>query len=82
MIRVVFFASIREALDTASVELEITTPADIDSVIQALGQRGPMWLETLQQENILVAVNQTMTDQTFMLEDGDELAFFPPVTGG
>ena len=82
MIRVVFFAGIREALDTDLVELDIDTPTDIARVIQALGQRGPLWLETLHQENILIAVNQTMTDHSVRLEEGDELAFFPPVTGG
>lgn len=84
MITVRFFASLRESLDTRSRELtkvpEIATVAD---VVEALARdNGEQWREALLQGQALVAVNQTMADFSTAVADGDEVAFFPPVTGG
>ncbi|NQV64597.1 MAG: MoaD/ThiS family protein, partial [SAR86 cluster bacterium] len=43
---------------------------------------GAKWSEALNRENTLVAVNQTMVDYQHFIHAGDEVAFFPPVTGG
>jgi len=83
MIRVVLFASIRETLGINSLDLDIEAPITIPEVITHLATTmGPAWADALEEESILVAVNQTMTDYSASLEAGDELAFFPPVTGG
>ena len=82
-VRVVFFASIREDLGTDTVELEVNAPVRVADVIAELVEaHSPDWLEVLTAENIRIAVNQTMVVGDCELADGDELAFFPPVTGG
>ena len=83
MIKVLFFARLREQLGTA--ELELPWNADIDSVQglqQYLAAYRDNWGEFLGAENILCAVNQVQADAGQAIADGDELAFFPPVTGG
>lgn len=82
MIRVVFFASIREALGTHQLDLDSTGIANAADVINALRDRGEPWQAVLGGENVLVAVNQTMADPGAAVAEGDEVAFFPPVTGG
>jgi len=81
MIKVLFFASIKEALDCADIclEQEFNTIAD---VLEHLSARGEQWQKTLRAGSVMVAVNQAMADEKTVLKSGDEVAFFPPVTGG
>lgn len=83
-IQLKFFASLREAVGTASETL--TLPADVKTagqVRQLLRARGGAWNEALAEGRALrIAVNQEMADASAALVDGCELAFFPPVTGG
>jgi molybdopterin converting factor subunit 1 len=81
-IHIVFFASVREAIGTDAVELEAAGLADVTDVVNALTNRAPNWHEALTAENLLVAVNQTMVEPSHQVKPGDEVAFFPPVTGG
>ena len=84
MIKVLFFASIRERLSADHLILEI----DGDScTLMQLRQRlissnGPLWSEVLNADNVIAAVNQQVAKDSRLLNDGDEVAFFPPVTGG
>ena len=43
--------------------------------------KGPQWREALS-ANVLCACNQTLCDGTMVVSEQDEVAFFPPVTGG
>lgn len=82
MIRVLFFASLRERLATGQLELaaqDTTSVADIRRNLQA---RGEDWGELLGDEAVMVAVNQSIARDHTSVCDGDEVAFFPPVTGG
>lgn len=82
MIKVLFFANVRDQLQTPQLQLPYQAELDVQQLLVLLQQRGEIWQKTLAQKNILVAVNQVMTDHTHTLHDGDEIAFFPPVTGG
>jgi sulfur-carrier protein len=84
MLKVLFFARVKEQLDCAAVDVEWTQDlADLDALQQQLcAQGGSLWQEVLGQENIVRAVNQVITSGNAELADGDEVAFFPPVTGG
>ena len=76
MLKIIYFASLREQLGRAGDTLEISTPINIlEAWQQATG------LEAFS-DNLLVAVNQEYTTVEAMVADGDEIAFFPPVTGG
>ncbi len=81
MIKIVFFASIREALDCASLELDIGTSLSLSTLIARLGER-ESWRAALTADNVRVAVNQTLVQGDPQINSGDEVAFLPPVTGG
>ncbi len=84
MIRVLFFARVREALGTD--ELEVEYPAngwDLDGLQASLSARGGEgWREVLGEDNMIRAVNRSVVEGNVSLADGDEVAFYPPVTGG
>jgi molybdopterin synthase sulfur carrier subunit len=84
MIEVRYFAGVREALGRDREHLPLPDGvSDVDGLIRALVEvRGEAWREALCQDNLLVAVNQTMVKGSQVLRDGDEVAFFPPVSGG
>lgn len=81
--KILFFGSLREQLGTG--ELELTLPDHVQTVsdlVSTLKQRGEQWQQGLGQGQFLCAINQVMTFDTASLSDNDELALFPPVTGG
>ena len=84
MLKVLFFARIKQELDCGGLELEWPgAAADLDALQQKLcAEHGGRWAEVLGQDNMIRAVNQTVVDGNCALQDGDEVAFFPPVTGG
>ena len=81
-IRVRYFASLREALgaDEAVALPPGTTLAMLRDELIARGGRHAEVLS--RQRPVRCALNQTMSDETAVLPDGAEVAFFPPVTGG
>lgn len=81
MIDILFFASYREQLGCDSLQLH-DYPATLASLREELAQRGPNWQQVMNDQRVLVALNQVMTRENETLNDGDEVAFFPPVTGG
>lgn len=83
MVRVLFFAHVREQLGCDSLELQWSSACDsVDALLATLQQRGPQWHAALAQPNLVVAVNQQVAELATGLRAGDEVAFFPPVTGG
>lgn len=83
-VRVLYFASIREKLGKGAEEIEL--PAGIATIagLRAhLQSRGGIWAEALADSRLLrTAVNQDMAPPAAAIKPGDEVAFFPPVTGG
>ncbi|MCG9787623.1 molybdopterin synthase sulfur carrier subunit [Vibrio mediterranei] len=81
MIKVLFFAQTRELIGQDSVELaaEFVTIEDIRSHLAA--QQGK-WELALESGKLLAALNQNIVALDEKVQDGDEVAFFPPVTGG
>ena len=82
-VRLRFFASLRETLGVG--DEAVTLPAGVDTVAglqQWLQARGEPWRDALADDRLLVAVNQEVGDVQTAVTDGDEVAWFPPVTGG
>ncbi len=81
-ITVKYFASIREALGCASEvrETQAGTLAALRDELMLLGQDYAQVLS--RGKAVRLALNQTLCDETATLKAGDEVAFFPPVTGG
>ena len=82
-LKILYFASLREALGQASENIDL--PAQIANVgqLQAhLIARGEAWEALCKTKNLRVAINQQMAALDAPVKDGDEVAFFPPVTGG
>jgi molybdopterin synthase sulfur carrier subunit len=83
-VKVLFFASLREQLGRAGEEIEL--PEDVATVgglRTHLMARGGAWSTALADgRRLRAAVNQKLAAPEAMLRAGDEVAFFPPVTGG
>ncbi|MBE5250899.1 molybdopterin synthase sulfur carrier subunit [Mixta mediterraneensis] len=81
MIKVLFFAQVRELIGAGEIDISPAYP-DIAALRRALAERGDRWALALDSDKLLAAVNQTLVPMTHPLRAGDEVAFFPPVTGG
>ncbi|SMC32097.1 molybdopterin converting factor subunit 1 [Polynucleobacter kasalickyi] len=83
-IKLRFFASLRESLELS--EMDLTVPPDVKTIAQLrnyLMNIDALWADTLAlKKPIRVAQHQTMVEPDTLLEEGAEVAFFPPVTGG
>lgn len=83
-VKVLFFAALREQLGTAAEEIEL--PAGVSTVAALrshLRGRGGAWQLALADGKLVrMAINQDMAPPSAALKSGDEVAFFPPVTGG
>jgi len=75
-IQVRFFASLRERLGISEAQVSLPAEATVADVWRALVEDQTM------PGNLLAAINQEYAQLNSPVEDGDEVAFFPPVTGG
>lgn len=80
-VQVKFFARLREELGVAGLQVPVDEVPDLDSLKRWLGETHPDWQPKLD-DSLLTAVNQVMTRTNQTLQPGDEVALFPPVTGG
>jgi molybdopterin synthase sulfur carrier subunit len=83
-IKVLYFASVRERLGKNAEEIEL--PADVATIAALrsyLRARGGAWADALAESRLLrTALNQDIAQPAAAIKAGDEVAFFPPVTGG
>ena len=80
---VLYLARLREALGRGSEQVDLPDASSVATLLDALRGRGGPWAAELAAGRaVRVAVNQEMTDPVAKLRDGDEVALFPPVTGG
>ncbi|MEX0605080.1 MAG: molybdopterin converting factor subunit 1 [Marinobacter sp.] len=77
-----FFARLRESLDTDQLSLDMPAGSSAGQILEALALRGGNWSQLIDGAPVMLAVNQTMARPTTSLNNHDEVAVFPPVTGG
>ncbi|MFT4926629.1 MAG: molybdopterin synthase sulfur carrier subunit [Phenylobacterium sp.] len=82
MIKVLFFAHLKETLDCDTLEVSADEVATISQLRHNLSEKGDVWANNLAAGKTLAAVNQAMANEDTAIKAGDEVAFFPPVTGG
>ena len=82
--KLLYFAWLRETVGTGSEDIELPDGVeDVAGLIDWLRGRGDNYARALDaSRTIKVAVNQTYAEPATALDDGDEVALFPPVTGG
>ena len=83
-VKVLFFAALREQVGVASEVIELAGEKSTVAALRShLAARGGAWQSALSEKKLLrFAVNQDMARTDATLKTGDEVAFFPPVTGG
>jgi molybdopterin synthase sulfur carrier subunit len=86
MLKILFFGQIREVLQTEELGvdmLNLDVPLkNVADLRRYLRLKGGLWDEYLAVSRSLVAVNQTISAELTPIRDNDEVALFPPVTGG
>jgi molybdopterin synthase sulfur carrier subunit len=83
-VTVLYFSWLRERVGVS--QQEVLLPGDIatvDALVDHLATQGPGYAAAFQnRRSIRCAVNQEFATPSASLRPGDEVAFFPPVTGG
>ncbi len=83
-IKVLYFARIKEAVNYSTENVEL--PKDVLTVIALknwLSLRGEVWANLFNGKQVVrAAINHVLVDDMAAIQAGDEVAFFPPVTGG
>ncbi len=84
MVTLLYFASLRESLGVAREQLALPSGnATVAALVDELRSRDTRWTEAFAPgRQWRVAVNQQMASSATPVRPGDEVAFFPPVTGG
>lgn len=83
MIKLLYFAGLRENLGLGGEALDLPAGVATVGALRAhLAARGQAWQVFATSKSLRAAVNQAMVGSDARVADGDEVAFFPPVTGG
>jgi molybdopterin synthase sulfur carrier subunit len=84
MLKLLYFARLREALGIAREEIALPEGvSDVQGLMVWLASRGGIWQEEFAGcRPLRAALNQELVPNTATFKAGDEIAFFPPVTGG
>lgn len=81
-VKVLYFARLREAFGCSEEELTLPDTAQAADLLDLLRARGAVWMRELSERPFRLAVNQELGEASTRLKAGDEVAIFPPVTGG
>jgi molybdopterin synthase sulfur carrier subunit len=83
MIKVLFFGRFRDELGCSNLEVEATEFAIVDDLrAKLIEMHTTKWHKVLTAANVIIAVNQKIVDAEYPVTEADEVAFYPPVTGG
>ena len=79
-VKVLFFASCRDLLGQSERVMDVDDGASVNDLIAELASEHGRFVEMA--PSLMVSVNHEYVDRDAALEDGDEVAFIPPVSGG
>jgi molybdopterin converting factor subunit 1 len=79
-VHVLFFASYREGVGSGRMDVRLPIGAKVSDLISELHSKGKKF--TCLPDSVVVAVNHVYSEPVTTLNDGDEVAFIPPVAGG
>ena len=83
MANILYFARLAETLGLKSEQIDVTDCSTVNDLVDLLRTRGEPYQSAFDGETrVLVAVNQEMSEPGAEISNNDEIAFFPPVTGG
>ena len=83
MLKILYFASLRETLGCGAESFDLPgNVGNVGDLLNVLTVRGGEWAKLGSVKNLRYAINQEMAQRDSPLKAGDEVAFFPPVTGG
>lgn len=82
MIKVVFFAALREQLNCSELTINDESLTNVAELKAHLACKDEKWQKVFANSSLLSAVNHDMVNGEHSIKSGDEVAFFPPVTGG
>lgn len=80
-VHLLYFAQLRETVNCAEEALLLPSTITVGELKTQLAQRNSQW-QTAFSQTVLCAVNQSIATNEQRLQHSDEIAFFPPVTGG
>jgi molybdopterin synthase sulfur carrier subunit len=83
-LKLLYFAWLRQEIGSSGEDLDVpSTVATVDQLIAHLRGRGGGYSHAFAEDSVLRAgVNKKVVDTSHKLAEGDEVAFFPPFTGG
>ena len=83
-IKVLYFARLKEAVNYSTEDIDL--PVDVSTITALknyLSLRGEVWTDLFNGKQVVrAAINHALVDDMAKIHAGDEVAFFPPVTGG
>jgi molybdopterin synthase sulfur carrier subunit len=82
MINIIFFAKYREQIGISCLRWPSAGLQDVGDVVAELRRLYKDKTSFFDEQNVLIAVNQELATIKTAIKTGDEVAFFPPVTGG
>jgi len=80
IVKMLFFASCRDLVGAGEREVTLEAGATVTDLISDIASEHPRFVEMV--PSLMISVNQEYVERDSVLEDGDEVAFIPPVSGG
>ncbi len=82
MATVLFFAQLKEDLNCEKLDVQVNHSMSIAELKLQLSDKGENWHQAFSKPNLMAAINHEMVNEQAIVHSNDEVAFFPPVTGG